>query len=129
MRHILHLPYPPSINNYWIASGHRRFISKRGVTFKVAVAEYVALHQLESFGDGSVVVDIVLRPRDARLMDIDNCIKPILDALQDSGLMTDDKQVHQVSITRGLVMKGGGGCIVVIANTPQGDNDERTLTC
>jgi len=124
MRHVLHLPYPPSINNYWIASGHRRFISKRGVEFKQAVSEYVALHQLESFGDGSVVVDIVLRPRDARLMDIDNCIKPILDALQDSGLMTDDKQVHQVSITRGLVMKGGGGCIVVIANTPQGDSNE-----
>ena len=98
-------------------------------SFKVAVAEYVALHQLESFGDGSVVVDIVLRPRDARLMDIDNCIKPILDSLQDAGLVDNDKQVHRVSIMRGLVMKGGGGCIVVIENTPQGDNDERTLTC
>jgi len=129
MRHVLHLPYPPSINNYWIATGHRRFISKRGVAFKQAVSEYVALHQLESFGDGSVIVDIVLRPRDARLMDIDNCIKPILDSLQDAGLVDNDKQVHRVSIMRGLVMKNGGGCIVVIENTQTGDNDERTLTC
>lgn len=124
MRHVLHLPYPPSINNYWIASDHRRFISKRGVEFKQSVSEYVALHQLESFGDGSVIVDIVLRPRDARLMDIDNCIKPILDSLQDAGLVYNDKQVHRVSIMRGLVMRSGGGCIVVIEHTLLGDSNE-----
>jgi len=49
---LLELPYPPSINNYWIASGHRRFISKRGRDFKLAVQEYVAVQQLESFGGG-----------------------------------------------------------------------------
>jgi len=116
LRHILHLPYPPSINNYWIARGNTRFVSKRGRDFKLAVQEYVAAHQLQSFGGGAVTVDIVLRPRDARLMDIDNCIKPILDALQDAGLFDNDRQVHQVSITRGLVKKGGGGCIVVVEN-------------
>jgi len=114
LRHILHLPYPPSINNYWIARGNTRFVSKRGRDFKLAVQEYIAAHQLESFGGGAVTVDIVLRPRDARLMDIDNCIKPILDALQDAGLFDNDRQVHQVSITRGLVKKGGGGCIAVV---------------
>ena len=96
MRHVLHLPYPPSINNYWIASGHRRFISKRGVEFKQAVSEYVALHQLESFGGALVDVNIILRPRNLRLMDIDNCIKPILDALQDAGLMLDDQRSEDV---------------------------------
>jgi len=116
LRHILHLPYPPSINNYWIARGNTRFVSKRGRDFKLSVQEYVALHQIESFGGGAVCVDIVLRPRDARLMDIDNCIKPILDALQDAGMFDNDRQVHQVSITRGLVKKGGGGCIVVVEN-------------
>jgi crossover junction endodeoxyribonuclease RusA len=114
MKHILHLPYPPSINNYWIASGNRRFVSKRGRDFKLTVQEYVALHQLESFGGGMVNVDIVIRPRDARLMDIDNCIKPVLDALQDAGVFDNDKQVSSVSCHRGLVMKGGGGCIVVV---------------
>ena len=120
MRHILHLPYPPSINNYWIASGNRRFVSKRGRDFKLAVQQYVALHQLECFGDGQVMVNIVLRPRDARLMDIDNCIKPILDAMQDAGMFDNDRQVHQVSITRGLVKKGGGGCIVIVENASPG---------
>jgi crossover junction endodeoxyribonuclease RusA len=127
MRHVLHLPYPPSINNYWIASGHRRFISKRGVEFKQAVSEYVALHQLESFGGALVDVNIILRPRNLRLMDIDNCIKPILDALQDAGLMDDDKQVGHVSIRRGLPI-ADGKCIVSI-EVLTGDNNERTLTC
>jgi crossover junction endodeoxyribonuclease RusA len=126
MRHVLHLPYPPSINNYWIASGHRRFISKRGVEFKQAVSEYVALHQLESFGGALVDVNIILRPRNLRLMDIDNCIKPILDALQDANLMDDDKQVGHVSIRRGLPITDGK-CIVSI-EVLTGDNDERTLT-
>jgi hypothetical protein len=46
-----------------------------------------------------------------------------LDSLQDAGLVDNDKQVHRVSIMRGLVMKGGGGCIVVIENNT-GDNNE-----
>ena len=116
MRHVLRLPYPPSINNYWIASGHRRFISKRGRDFKLAVQQYVAAHQLTSFGGAGVEVDIVIRPRDARLMDIDNSIKPILDALQDAGLFDNDAQVATVTCHRGLVKKGGGGCIVIVTD-------------
>ena len=73
-----------------------------------------------------VDVNIILRPRNLRLMDIDNCIKPILDALQDAGLMDDDKQVGHVSIRRGLPIPDGK-CIVSI-EVLQGDNDERTLT-
>lgn len=113
MRHILHLPYPPSINNYWIASGHRRFVSKRGRDFKVAVQEYIASHNLESFGSASVDINIILRPRNLRLMDIDNCVKPILDALQDAGLFDDDKQAGHVSVRRGIPITGGK-CIVSV---------------
>jgi crossover junction endodeoxyribonuclease RusA len=113
MRHILHLPYPPSINNYWIASGHRRFVSKRGRDFKLAVQEYVAVQQLESFGGAIVEVNIILRPRNLKLMDIDNCVKPILDALQDAGLFDDDKQVGHVSVRRGIPI-AGGKCIVAV---------------
>jgi Holliday junction resolvase RusA-like endonuclease len=71
---------------------------------------------LESFGGAGVEVDIVIRPRDARLMDIDNSIKPILDALQDAGLFDNDAQVATVTCHRGPVMKGGGGCIVIVSD-------------
>ena len=109
----INLPYPPSINNYWIASGHRRFISQRGRDFKNHVAEYCAEWRVPKFGDASMWVEIVLHPRSKKLMDIDNCIKPILDALQDAGVFDDDCQVQRVSITRG-VPKKGGGCVVML---------------
>jgi crossover junction endodeoxyribonuclease RusA len=110
---VLNLPYPPSINNYWIASGNRRFVSKRGREFKNAVAKYCAEFRVPKFGDKQIWVDIFLYPRSKVLMDIDNCIKPILDALQDAGVFDDDVQVHWVRIERGMTKKGGG-CLVMI---------------
>ena len=109
---ILHLPYPPSVNNYWIASGHRRFISKRGKEFKEFVAEYCAKHKVKSYGAHDVRVTIILHPRSKILMDIDNCSKAILDSLQ--GIVyDDDQQVVQLLIQRGHLVKGGG-CTVTV---------------
>jgi len=118
---ILYLPYPPSINNYWIASGHRRFISQRGRDFKASVSSYVIEQNIPKLGGVQVNIDIILRPRSKKLMDIDNCIKPILDAVQDAGVIDDDVQVAKVSIERGLIQKGGG-CVVMIIPMSQDVN-------
>jgi crossover junction endodeoxyribonuclease RusA len=108
----LHLPYPPSVNNYWIASGHRRFISKRGKDFKEYAADYCAKTEAHYFGGVDVRVTIILHPRSKILMDIDNCSKAILDSLQ--GVMyDDDAQVQQLLIQRGHLKKGGG-CTVIV---------------
>ncbi|MEI8296256.1 MAG: RusA family crossover junction endodeoxyribonuclease [Alphaproteobacteria bacterium] len=108
----LNLPYPPSINNYWIASGHRRFISQRGRDFKNDVAAYCKEWRVPNYGDQPVWVDIILRPRSKKLMDIDNCVKPILDSL--IGIVyTDDVSVQRITIERGLTIKGGG-CTVMV---------------
>jgi crossover junction endodeoxyribonuclease RusA len=117
----LYLPYPPSINNYWIASGHRRFISQRGRDFKADVSTYVIEQNIPKLGTIQVNIDIILRPRSKKLMDIDNCIKPILDAIQDAGVIDDDVQVTKVSIERGLIQKGGG-CVVMIVPMSQDVN-------
>ena len=47
-------------------------------------------------------------------MDIDNCVKPILDACQDAGIFADDVQVQALTIVRGA-MKKHGGCNVIIS--------------
>ena len=117
----LYLPYPPSINNYWIASGHRRFISQRGRDFKAAVSSYVIEQNIPKLGTIQVNIDIILRPRSKKLMDIYNCIKPILDAVQDAGVIDDDVQVVKLSIERGLIQKGGG-CVVMIIPMSQDVN-------
>ena len=110
---ILTLPYPPSVNNYWITSGNRKFISKRGKEFKQTVAEYVIEKNIPKLGDIPVQVDIILRPRNKRLMDIDNSCKAILDSIQDAGVIDDDKQVYKLTIERGITHPGGS-CVVMI---------------
>ena len=114
---VLDLPYPPSINNYWIASGHRRFISKRGVLFRQSVMEYVMDNEVPKLGEQSLSVHIVLRPRSKKLMDIDNCAKAILDACEHAGIFDSDVQVEKLLIERGLPKKGGG-CVVMIEVIP-----------
>jgi crossover junction endodeoxyribonuclease RusA len=101
----LTFPYPPSVNSYWLQSGKRRYISKRGVEFKAAVREICT--GLPSFGDKPIEVSIVLYPRDKRLLDIDNVCKAILDSMNGI-LYTDDQQVWKLSVERGAKIKGGG---------------------
>jgi len=119
---VLDLPYPPSINNYWIASGHRRFISKRGVLFRQSVMEYVMDNEVPKLGEQSLSVHIVLRPRSKKLMDIDNCAKAILDACEHAGIFDSDVQVEKLLIERGLPKKGGG-CVVMIEVIPSSSEE------
>jgi len=109
----LELPYPVSVNAYWLASGTRRYISKRGVDFKKRVAEIWGETGHTGFGDAPVELNVYLYPRDKRLMDIDNMLKCLGDSLQDAGCFTDDQQVWKITIERGA-QKKGGGCQVTI---------------
>jgi crossover junction endodeoxyribonuclease RusA len=100
------------VNSYWLTSGKRRYISKRGLEFKRAVAEICA--DLPSFLDAPVQVEITLYPRNKRLLDIDNVCKGVLDGLQDAGMFEDDSQVWKLTVERGATIKDGG-CTVVIS--------------
>lgn len=113
----LDLPYPPSINNYWIASGHRRFISKRGQEFRQAVWIECLQRRVPKLGSQSLMVHIILKPRNKKLMDIDNCAKAILDSLEHAGVFDSDVQVQKLLIERGEQVKGGG-CQVMIEIVP-----------
>lgn len=106
----LTFPYPPSVNSYWLQSGKRRYISKRGVQFKKDVQEIC--RNVATFGDKPVEVSIILYPRDKRLLDIDNCLKGIFDSM--NGIVyNDDQQVWKLTVERGKKIKGGG-CQVTI---------------
>lgn len=96
-----------------MTSGHRRYISKRGNEFKEAVRIYCLQHKIPKLGMQDVTVQIVLHPRSKILMDIDNCAKAILDSLEGAHIFDDDKQVNQLVIKRGSLVKGGG-CTVYI---------------
>ena len=123
---ILDLPYPPSINNYWMTSGHRRYISKRGIEFRKAVWLFCQEWRVRKLGDQAVMVHIVLRPRSKKLMDIDNCAKAILDSLEHAGIITSDVQVERLVIERGQPVKNGG-CRVLI-EVMSSDSSELSLS-
>ena len=109
----LELPYPPTVNTYWRASGHRRFISKEGVAFKQAVVEYVIENDIPKLGDAPLSVFVALFPRDKRRTDVDNRLKAICDALQDAGVYDDDSQIEFLAVLRQEQVKGGK-CVVII---------------
>jgi crossover junction endodeoxyribonuclease RusA len=121
---VLYLPYPPSVNNYWITSGNRKFLSKRGREFKEQVAAYVIEKNVPKLGEMAVQIDIILRPRNKRLMDIDNSCKAILDSIQDAGIIDDDSQVWKLTIERGITHTGGS-CVVMIEEYKEHKNDSK----
>lgn len=104
------LPYPPSINHYYtpivIAGRSRKIVSKRGRAWKleaVLMVRTAARSKLE----GDVAVRIEVYPPDRRARDIDNIIKPILDACTEGGAWEDDSQVARLEVVRMPVEKGG----------------------
>jgi crossover junction endodeoxyribonuclease RusA len=110
---ILELPYPPSVNTYWRANGKRRFISKEGQLFKLAVQAYCFREKIESFGDSRLNVYISIHPRSKRRFDLDNCLKAILDAMMSAGVYDDDSQIDFLSIKRAEPRLGGAAMVVI----------------
>lgn len=109
-------PFPPSLNNmYPNGKNGRRYISQRGKTFKAAV-DLVAQDRKPKLLRGPVWVELLVHPPDRRKRDLDNLIKPVLDAMVSSGFIEDDEQVKRIEATmaecdpekRGLVVVGLG---------------------
>ena len=86
------LPMPPSANKIWRRVGNRTLKSSEYRRWCGTAAQHVrAARRGETYNE-PVVVHIRLK-RLRRNSDLDNRIKPILDALQEGGLLTDDNLV------------------------------------
>lgn len=101
------LPYPPSVNTYWRTNGKRRYISKAGVDFANAVQAIVVDQNRKWFGNKRLELDITIHPRSKRRMDLDNCLKAILDALMKAGCYVDDSQIDLLTVRRSFDVRGG----------------------
>lgn len=114
----LRLPYPPSVNNYW---GERPVKSKR--TRKWIVIKYLTA-QARQFqkdtqnavyeqlgippklrGRLAVIVYQYYGPREhdghsGTAQDIDNCIKPLFDAMENARVYVNDSQIDEMLVVK-----------------------------
>ena len=94
------LPYPPSVNHYWLRNRNGSVrISDAGLAFREEVA-YVCRQKRIKRALGRLEVRIAVNPPDARRRDLDNVLKALLDALQHAGAYEDDSQIDRILIER-----------------------------
>lgn len=114
----LTLPWPPTANMYWrhVVIGKRAqvYVSKEGKEYQINVAAAVLSHGWPRFFEDKIAIEIVAYAPDHRLRDIDNLLKPTLDALARADVFSNDNQVDNLSIRRGNVVPGAGHLIVTI---------------
>lgn len=108
------LPWPPSVNHYWIQMVRGRkvivAIGQRGQEFRRQVAEIVGeMTPLE----GPLAVRIEAYFPDRRKRDLDNLLKAPLDALEHAGLYKNDGQIRDLHIL-GINVVPGGKLVVEI---------------
>ena len=114
----LTLPYPPSMNTYWRRNGHQYFIAKAGQAFRTEVAARCLASGVRPLS-GQVAMTVTLVPGDKRRRDIDNVLKPLLDALTHGGAWADDSQVKRLLVTMGDPVPKQGRCMVNLMEMPQ----------
>ena len=110
---VLSLNYPPSANRYWRCFRNRMVPSAAATAYKkhvrmVAQSDGVVLH------NDSICVNIQLLPKltakgeaSKVLLDLDNCLKVALDALQ-GVIIENDNQVKEIHASYGAPTDGGG---------------------
>jgi len=108
------LPWPPSSNTYYRRGRFATYLAPSGRAYKENVAEVISTHypQLSNPLEGRLAVFLSISAPNKRKVDIDNRIKPVLDALQDAGVYDNDEQIDFLSVTRCPI--GKGYCNVVI---------------
>ncbi len=109
MNIVIFLPFPISVNSYYLKG---RILSKRGRIYKDLVESACLEQGVYGLGISERVrLQVIIYPPDRRVRDLDNCMKSLQDALTRSQVWLDDRQVDQLMIYRGEVVKSG--CAVV----------------
>lgn len=103
----IELPWPPSANSIWRRSGRRMHLSAKALRYHADVMAAVLAVRADRKLAGRICVSLAAYPPDRRKRDIDNLVKPTLDALTKAGVWLDDEQVEELTIRRLNVSRGG----------------------
>jgi crossover junction endodeoxyribonuclease RusA len=97
---LLTLPWPPSVNSYWLhtRTGHT-YLGEKGREYISLVMDIVRTQNIIAPA-GGLCVEIRATPPDRRVRDCDNIAKAVLDSLTKSGFWEDDYLVDRLTIQR-----------------------------
>lgn len=101
------LPFPPSLNHCWGAKGKVRFLSAKYKAFLEDVALVVAGTKLVEPTSDGYYVELLVAPPDRRKRDLDNVVKPILDAMTRCCVWQDDCAVARLVVERAEPVAAG----------------------
>lgn len=97
----LTLPMPPSANRLWRNGKKRPFKSGEYLTWEQAAQAAIPMSARNLIRGKHSVTMVVDRP-DRRLRDLDNRIKPVMDALKDQkflkGVIRDDSDTQSITV-------------------------------
>lgn len=107
--------FPPSANSIWRNARGKTYLSLEYKSFLQSVVNCCAETLTKHWEtDAQYVVYIELHPSTRRKYDVDNRIKPVLDALTKAGVWDDDSQVVQVTAMKDSVQKSSPCAIVTV---------------
>jgi Holliday junction resolvase RusA-like endonuclease len=117
---MLTLPVPPSANTYWrstvVAGRVRVLVSAEGRAFRQR-CHLLAIGQRAKVLEGDVAVTGTVY-FDSRRRDLDNALKPLLDALA-GACYANDRQVAEIHVRR-EIDRDNPRCEVQVAALPRG---------
>lgn len=101
----LQLPFPPTINSYYLKG---KIISSKGRVFREAVEQECLEQNANDMKlDDRISCATILYPPDRRVRDLDNYLKSLQDAITHAGVWLDDAQIDFGEQFRGQVVPGG----------------------
>lgn len=102
------LPWPPSVNHYWRNFRGRMVIGARGRAYRRDAIAAIREQRIPADGvGGPLSVRIHAFPPDRRRRDLDNLQKALLDAVVAAGVIEDDSNIDELTVTRGAVRRAG----------------------
>jgi len=102
----IELPWPPSVNHYYRHVGSMVKISAEGRKYREKVISTLAKLGIKKFTE-KLHIHIEVFPPDKRRRDLDNLLKPMLDALEHGDLYDNDFQIDHLTIVRMNAVKNG----------------------
>jgi Holliday junction resolvase RusA-like endonuclease len=107
------------MNHYWRHVGPRILISREGRTFRTNVCALLGGGgPRKPPAGGRIALAMDAFPPDARRRDLDNLLKPVLDALQHGSIYEDDSQVDLLVVRRCRTDRPRGHIEVSVSELP-----------